>query len=258
MPTLESTEKIAPKSILRHRPIGGGVKDTRGATSEVQTTPPVVARASRPATNDTTDVVTEWQRNNAKGEKTALRTKQSGLETTWLPRPKLALTKNKVRQRRQVHPMFYLGVGMTVALLVWMIISAFIGWFTTVMDDIHYGRPRTFQIDAWVGHNEQSGTPSHFIALNLNRHIEIIELPGGDASHARVYMGPQLYGANDDLTPVTLKFIDVNHNHKPDMLVTFQATHIVFINDQGEFRPVQPSDQAQAEQVLQYALRENS
>ena len=29
------------------------------------------------------------------------------------------------------------------------------------LDDLHYGRPRTAQLDAWVGHNEAAGTPTH-------------------------------------------------------------------------------------------------
>jgi hypothetical protein len=140
---------------------------------------------------------------------------------------------------------------MIVMLLLWTVLSAIFGWVTTVLDDIHYGRPRTFQTDAWVGHNEQTGIPSHFIAINLNRHLEIIEIAGGDAAHTHIYTGPQLYGANDDLAPVTLKFIDVNGDHKPDMLVSFQGSRLVFINDQGGFRPLLPSERAPVEQFLQ-------
>jgi hypothetical protein len=143
-------------------------------------------------------------------------------------------------------------MGMVAMLLLWTILSAVFGWLGNTINDIRYGRPRTFQTDAWVGHNEQSGTPSHFIAINLNRHIEIIEIPGGDASHARIYVGPQLYGANDDLAPVTLSFVDVNGDHKPDMLITFQGSRIVYINDQGGFRPLLPSERSQAEKFLQH------
>src|SRR5215469_16870910 len=84
---------------------------------------------------------------------------------------------------------------------------------TNMKDDLHYGRPRTFQIDAVVGQNDSASNPSHFIALNLNGRIEVIEFPGGDASKARIYLGPQLYGSGQDLIPVTLSFVDVNANH---------------------------------------------
>jgi hypothetical protein len=134
------------------------------------------------------------------------------------------------------------------------LLAAFIvvtNWVATTLDDIHYGRPRTFQIDAFVGHNESPGMPSHFIALNLHGRIEITELPGGDTTHARVYLGPQLYGTGADLVPVTLSFIDVNGDHRPDMIIHFQGTQVVFINDQGSFRPLRPDERSPVEQFLQ-------
>jgi hypothetical protein len=60
-------------------------------------------------------------------------------------------------------------------------------------------------MDAFVGH-EQGRTPSHFIALNVQGQMEIIELPGGDATHAKIYLGPRIYGPGADLVPVTLRF----------------------------------------------------
>ncbi len=93
--------------------------------------------------------------------------------------------------------------------------------------------------------------PSHFLTVNLHGRIEIIELPGGDASHARIYIGPQLYGADADLIPVTLSFIDVNSDHKPDMMINFQGTRVVFINDQGGFRPLRPAEREGVERFLQ-------
>ena len=68
--------------------------------------------------------------------------------------------------------------------------------------------PRTFQVDAVVGQGDSLVHPSHFIALNLHGQIEVIEFPGGDATHARIYLGPHLYGSNASLVPVTLQFVD--------------------------------------------------
>jgi len=83
--------------------------------------------------------------------------------------------------------------------------------------------------------------PSHFIALNLGGQIEIIELPAGDASHAKIYLGPHLYGPDADLVAVTLQFVDSRHDHHPDMLVLFQGTQLVFRNTQGTFQPPSPA-----------------
>ena len=124
-------------------------------------------------------------------------------------------------------------------------------WFSTTMDDIRYGRPRTFQTDQFVGHNEAGGTPSHFIAVNLSGHIEVIEFPGGDATHARIFLGPQLYTTGGDLVPATLTFVDVNGDHKVDMIINVQGSQVVFINDQGTFRPLRSDERHQVEQFLQ-------
>jgi len=42
-----------------------------------------------------------------------------------------------------------------------------------------------------VGHNDSEAHPSHFIAINVDRHVDVIEFPGGDASKARIYQ--QIY-----------------------------------------------------------------
>jgi hypothetical protein len=128
---------------------------------------------------------------------------------------------------------------MLLMLLMVVAGSLLLGWVQTTWDDLHYGRPRTFQIDAFVGH-ETGSTPSHFLALNLQGQIEIIELPGGDATHARIYVGPHLYGPGAGLVPVTLRFVDRAHRHHPDMLILFQNTQVVFQNVAGTFRPAGP------------------
>ncbi len=126
---------------------------------------------------------------------------------------------------------------MLVALAAVLLGQLVVGWMTVARDDWHYGRPRTFQCDAVVGHADSPAQPSHFIALNLRGHIEVIELPGGDPSRTRIYQGPQIYGPGADLVPVTLQFSDPGHTHHPDMFVLFQGTQVVFHNRDGTFRP---------------------
>jgi hypothetical protein len=254
MPVLATSDEITPRSALRHRPILEAGK--RSATPA--TTTPIVQRASRIHSGEaeTNDDIAEWSRDES-GEAAhtkglpgiAPASKRPAKPLPSLPHTETAKAKQKIVL--QAHPLLYLGLGMLAMLLLWIVLGALFGWVNTFMDDIHYGRPRTFQMDAWVGHNEQAGTPSHFIAVNLNRHIEIIEIPGGDATHTRIYVGPQLYGANDELVPVTLAFADLNGDHKTDMVVTFQQSRVVYINDQGGFRPLLPSERPQVEQALQ-------
>ena len=126
---------------------------------------------------------------------------------------------------------------MLIMILGWIALSAFSSWWQVTLDDWHYGRPRTYQTDAVVGHRDSAQNPSHFIAMNLNRHITIIEIPGGDVSKSVVYNGPTLLGPGQDLTPVTLSFQDVNHDGKPDMIVNVQGSQFVFLNTNGTFVP---------------------
>lgn len=139
--------------------------------------------------------------------------------------------------QRNFHWLLFVGLAMLVMILGWLALSAFGSWWQTTQNDWRYGRPRTFQTDAVVGHHDSARTPSHFIAMNLNRHIIVIEIPGGDVSKSVVFSGPTLLGPDQDLTPVTLTFQDVNHDGKPDMIVDVQGSQFIYLNANGTFVP---------------------
>jgi hypothetical protein len=143
----------------------------------------------------------------------------------------------RLRRRAHLHPLVYLGVGMLVALTLWTLGSAALSWWGNWQDDLHYGRPRTTQYDVVVGHNDSPAHPTHFLALNLNGQVVIVEIPGGDLSKSITYQGPRLYGQNAALAPVTLTFADLTHDGKLDMLVHFQGSAIIYRNEQGKFVP---------------------
>jgi len=138
-----------------------------------------------------------------------------------------------------------LGMAMFIMVVGWVLLTTVANWWQVTQDDWHYGRPRTFQTDMVVGHNDSAANPSHFLALNLNRHIQIIEFPGGDSSKAKIYMGPTLVGSGQELAVVTLTFKDVNGDGKLDMIVNVQDSHFVFINDNDQFRPARPGENVQ-------------
>jgi hypothetical protein len=54
----------------------------------------------------------------------------------------------------------------------------------------------------------------------------------------RIYLGPQLFGPDSDLAPVTFQVEDVNGDHHPDLVLHFQGSVAVFINEQEGFRPL--------------------
>ena len=143
------------------------------------------------------------------------------------------------------HWMVFVGLAMFTMVLGWVVLTVVASWWQVTQDDWHYGRPRTYQVDMVVGHNDSAANPTHFVALNLHSHIEIVEFPGGDPSKAKVYVGPTLIGNGQDLTVVTLSFKDVNHDGKVDMIVNIQDSHFVFINENGQFRPARPGENVQ-------------
>jgi hypothetical protein len=155
------------------------------------------------------------------------------------PEPQRRTTAPRPRRRSlpRLHWLVYVGGVMFIMLVGWMALSEFATWWQTTQDTMHYGYPRTFQVDAVVGHADSAEHPSHFLALNLRGHIRIIEFPGGDVTRAKVYIGPDLLGPGQDLTPVTLSFKDTSGNGKPDMIVTVGTAHYLYRNAGSTFVP---------------------
>src|SRR6266581_204413 len=214
MPVLESTDNLTPRSALRHRPIGDeAAKSGKEPVVPSTATTPVAQRASRlrQKQTDGAEDINEWQRvdtDDTERSHTTATPRQTGTKSKKLPKvPRPQATQGKRKFWHGWHPLLYLGIGMIAMLAMWTLLTTAISWWNITWDDIHYGRPRTFQIDAFVGHNESAGTSSHFI--------------------------------------------DVNGDHQQDMIIHFQSSRIVFINDQGGFRPLRPEERHSVEQFLQ-------
>jgi len=128
---------------------------------------------------------------------------------------------------------------MLVMLAGWTGLSAGLSWWHGYQDDLHYGRPRTFQTDMAVGHGKGE---SHFLALNLHGHLEVIEGPESDGTRAVLYAGPVLFGPARDLTPFTLTFRDLNGDGRLDMLLLYGDQIAAFLNTGTGFRPATVQD----------------
>ena len=137
--------------------------------------------------------------------------------------------------KKNKHYLVYVGVGMMFMLTLFVGLQMLGNWWNNHV----YGNPLTYQTDQVVGHGDSTDHPTHFIAINLNSRITIIEIPGGDTSHARIYSGPTLYSDNGDSIPVTLEFKDVNGYGKVDMIVHIGDKRIIYLNDGTEFKPQQ-------------------
>ncbi len=157
-------------------------------------------------------------------------------------------TQRRARRSPAMPPLFAQSAfAITVLLAIVAVLllgGALLGRLQVLADDIRYGRPRTYQMAGFVGHNEASGVPSYFVAMNVNRQVVIVELPGGDATQARTIQGPYLFGAREDLTPVVLSLQDADGDSHVDLFVDIRQERIVYLNRDGAFRLPTPDEQA--------------
>ena len=137
--------------------------------------------------------------------------------------------------RRRPHWLLISGLSMLLLLLLWAELSWLTSWVVANQLNATYEYPRVFQADAVVYPGDSSEHPSHYLFLNLQGRVLIIELPHGDSSKAKVYQGPTLFDANADQIPVTGEFRSVNG--KVEMLVHIQDKVLLYLNDGTEFKP---------------------
>ena len=167
------------------------------------------------------------------------RASRTRLDVVSGPPPRRQSSRQSVTEalprRWRLHPLLIVGLALIIAILGWVVFTSVATWVTNTENHWQYGYPRTAQYDVVVGHQDSAAHPSHFIALNDNGQVEVIEFPGGDTSHARIYTGVAIVGQNANLVPVTLAFRDVNGDGKLDMIVIAGNARYVFLNEGGQF-----------------------
>ncbi len=134
--------------------------------------------------------------------------------------------------RRHV-TMIALLIGMVLKVVLLISFNAMHSWWQVYQDDIHYGNPRTSHLEAVVGHGDSISNPSEFIFTNLHGHIQIIEIPGGDASRIRDFSGPTLFGNGADLAVPTGTLRNDDGHY--DLILHVQDQQIVYVNDGTTF-----------------------
>jgi hypothetical protein len=148
--------------------------------------------------------------------------------------PQQVQTEPAIKQRK--HWLFWIGLAFCTMLLGWTVFSVLSGFLQHKRDDLLYGTPRTFQIDANVGHY---GRVSHFVTVNLDGYIEIFETQRNHPEAAKIYTPTALLINPTD--PVTLSFQDVNGDGKPDMIITSPSFQAVLFNTGTSFQSQPPT-----------------
>ena len=134
------------------------------------------------------------------------------------------------------HWVFFVGVAFFVMIIGWVVFTLVGNWWQGKQADWKYGSPRTFQTDQFVGHSDSPDHPNHFIAVDLNGSIEVLEL-NANPKLDHIYV---ITTVPDPNTPITLSFTDINHDGKIDMLATIgtgTTYTVVLLNDGKQFKP---------------------
>jgi hypothetical protein len=160
------------------------------------------------------------------------------------PQPQ-AKQKPVKQAQKHFHWLFYVGTGMLASFALWAIGNTALSWLQSEHDNSVYGYPRTYQLDANVGHQGIS----HFIVENLHGDIIVMEVHPSNLAETKVYQGPTFSGAGTDLQPATISFQDVNSDGKPDMIISVGNGRYILINTGSAFRPTVSSDKIIAQEV---------
>ncbi len=126
-------------------------------------------------------------------------------------------------------------ITLVLAMLaLYAVMSHVVEWGRVKYDDMRYGRPRSFHLAVPAGADGEKET--HFLAMNLNRQVVVFEIPEGeDTTHIRTLQGPYLFGAGEDLTPVTLHMQDKNHDNNADLILRVKDEEVIYLDRDGTF-----------------------
>jgi len=234
MPVLEERKGV-PRSAVRYRPAG---------QNRAPEHPVISGRSSRP---DVRTVAAPITADDLASEESTPRAPSQRRTRASTPRQ----DQPSVRVKQRIRPLVFVLIGLLSALLLWIGLTSLMAWGSGVLDLLRYGYPRTYQVDAVVGQGDNAAHPSHFLALNLHGQIVIIDFLAGNPARAREFTIPGILGPSADQVVVTLRFVDVTHTGRPDMIITAGGVETFLVNAAATFRPPTPDEQQQILTFLQ-------
>lgn len=152
-------------------------------------------------------------------------------------RPSQHIAAKSPKPQRQFHWLVPTGITMMITIACYLLLYVLWTGGRGIYNDLAYGTTtRTSHLEAVVGDHDSATSPTHFAAMNLHGNIDVVEFPGGDVTHAKVFPGPHLLWSNADKAVVTLEVKDVNGDQKPDIIVHVQGdTDLLFRQTTANF-----------------------
>ena len=162
-------------------------------------------------------------------------------EQSLRPQQNLYYEEEEKPPPRRGHWLVFLGLFFIAVVAFAVVLISAGNWWAGVQEDWQYGKnPRTYQTDAVVGHGDSPQSPTHFIGMNLNGQIIVLEISRADPTKARRYNITTIEN-NAGNPPVKISFQDVDASGKLAMLVqigdpsTGTAFTITLLNNGTEF-----------------------
>ena len=145
-----SPEELAQRRVgsSRHTPHADAMADTEEDPDIWPSRMPSSVRRYHPVTQDNPQVIIQGKRRFVLHNGPP-----PGVYSSYQQRERQTAVSS-VSSKPRMHWLWYAGVLMLVMLLGFVLISALVNWWQVYQDDQHYGRPRTFQVDQRVGHND--------------------------------------------------------------------------------------------------------
>ena len=159
MPVLDTERRGTTRSALRYRPIDANESGSAPVIARQRRSRPDTLAISAPAAPDDLNPVKE--KDLPRRRRAVSQTPQPG-------------STSPTRARRRFHPLFFVGVGLFVIILLWIGITQIVAWGANAYNTILYGYPRTFQTDEAVGHQDSASSPSHFLEVKWDYFLNFL------------------------------------------------------------------------------------
>jgi hypothetical protein len=157
--------------------------------------------------------------------------------TTEQPRQTTTLDAAQYRRRLRLSRSL-VALGILALIVIFMAMGAIIapalgGTIQNISNRITYGDPPTTRYDVFLGHYRHD--TSHLEASNQGGKIYISERGNGVVLAPKLYYVVTVTGPDAGSYPVTLIFVDLNHDGKLDMLVNVKGFQIPMYNTGTSF-----------------------
>ena len=156
-------------------------------------------------------------------------------------------TQNKYSSAALLNWLRLFGFIALVAFLFFVVIP----FLQVKYDDLRYGRPRVFHLQADLNPNDESTEITHLYAFNVDGQARVIIFPAKANESLQELRLPYIPGRSRGNVVPRLTMVPVTSDAYPDLIIDLDGELIMYVAENGGFRLANDSE------FLQLALLEN-